>query len=607
MNSHDLKLLSEESSLAAPRRNGLPESTPDKACVKDEEARPGSGPDVAKANAEAQGLQSNRSHLERLARERTAELERANQQLRHEVAERKRAEEEVRELGQFLEMVIDNANIWLKVLDRDKGIVLWNKAAEEMSGYSRDEVVGNSRVWEWLYPDEDYRNEIVQKASAILEKGEVVEDFETTIRSKEGLSRIISWHSKALLNREGLPMGSIALGRDVTGLKVLEAQLRRAQKIEAIGTLAAGIAHDFNNILGIIFGYAEMALQESPEEGPLRSYIQEVLKASTRAREVVKQILAFSKRIRSEPKPIQVGPVIEDVLRLMRATFPPTISIVQNISSDGLVVADPVQVHEIVTQLCTNARHTMKEKGGLLKVGLDEVVLGAGGRGNRSELRPGSYLKLTVSDTGHGMSGSVMERIFDPYFTTRGVGEGSGLGLAVVHGMVQNMKGEIEVDSEPGEGATFRVFLPISPPVKSARCDKPAGQAGESKGRVLLVDDEEGLVAVGSEMLRRFGYTVASTTNGLEALELFRLSPSAYDVVVTDQTMPDIRGDELARKMLSIRPDVPIILCTGFSELVNERKAREIGIRRFLMKPVLIRELAQVICEVMEGNREDRG
>jgi signal transduction histidine kinase len=352
----------------------------------------------------------------------------------------------------------------------------------------------------------------------------VVEDFETTIRSKEGLSRIISWHSKALLNRDGLPMGSIALGRDVTGLKVLEAQLRRARKIEAIGTLAAGIAHDFNNILGIIFGYAEMALQESPEGGPVRSYIQEVLKAGNRAREVVKQILAFSKRVQSEPKPIQIGLIVKDVLKLMRATFPSTIHIVQNISSDAMVVADPVQVHEIVAHLCTNARHAMKKKGGLLKVELEEVVLGTGDGecGDRSELRPGRYLKLTVSDTGHGMNISVMERVFDPYYTTKQVGEGSGLGLAVVHGTVKNMKGAIEAHSEPGEGATFKIFLPIASPVQTDRCGKPAREAGGGRGHVLLVDDEEGLVAVGSEMLRRLGYTVASTTSGLEALELFR-------------------------------------------------------------------------------------
>jgi len=442
--------------------------------------------------------------------------------------------------------------------------------------------------------------------------------------------------------------------------KELEGQLRQAQKMQAIGTLAGGIAHDFNNILFPIVGYTEMAMGDLPEESVTRSNLEEVLKAANRATGLVRQILTFSRQSEQERKPLKIQPIIKEALKLLRASIPSTIEISQNIDKGcGAILADPIQIHQVMMNLCTNAYHAMREKGGVLAVSLSNVdfgppcpswcdseskmlmqskpglgqgrdVVGTGccacksglGQGLRSadlekhhkhsafriphseiELVPGSYLRLTVSDTGHGIEHADMERIFEPYFTTKGPGKGAGMGLAVVHGIARSHGGYITVYSEPGEGATFHVYLPRIDSSAIAPVTVSTESVPNGKERILLTDDEEQIVNMVQQMLERLGYHVTARTSSVEALEAFRTQPEKFDLVITDQTMPNMTGAELAQKLMGIRPDIPIILCTGFSEVIPEEKARAMGFQDYVMKPIVKSEMARIIRRVLDQEK----
>jgi two-component system, cell cycle sensor histidine kinase and response regulator CckA len=383
--------------------------------------------------------------------------------------------------------------------------------------------------------------------------------------------------------------------------RTIEAQLRQAHKMEAIGTLAGGIAHDFNNILAAIIGYTELSMFDVSQWSPMHQNLEQVLKAGHRAKDLVRQILAFSRHGDEQRwTPVEVGMVIREGLKLLRASLPTTIEIRPNITAASCaVLADPTQIHQVLINLCANAAHAMRDQGGVLEVGLEAVDLDADGALHYPDISPGAYIKLTVRDTGHGMDAATRERIFDPYFTTKEVGEGSGLGLAVAHGIVQRLDGAISVQSAPGRGATFQVLLP-----RSER--KPEGQAQGTGplpgGRecILFVDDEEALVDMGEQMLNHLGYQVVTKTSSADALESFRALPDEFDLVITDFTMPQMTGVALAGEILNVRPDMPIILCTGFSEQIDEAKAKSEGIREFVMKPLSQRELAEVIRRVLD-------
>ncbi|MDY6851592.1 MAG: ATP-binding protein, partial [Thermodesulfobacteriota bacterium] len=379
----------------------------------------------------------------------------------------------------------------------------------------------------------------------------------------------------------------------------LEAQLRQAQKMEAIGILAGGIAHDFNNILGGITGYTELALMDMAPRDKSREYLNQVLKAGDRARELVKQILAFSRQVEPELRPIKIGPTVNEALKLLRASLPTTIEIKRRLDPDiGSVMADPTQVHQVLMNLCTNAAHAMRPKGGVLEVSTNEVDIDAGTAARHHDLRPGRYARLTVCDNGQGMSKEVLERIFDPFFTTKERGQGTGMGLAVAHGIIKSHGGTIKAYSEAGKGSSFQVFLPVTPlePGETPRAGKPIPMGLES---ILFVDDEKVLVDVGQLVLERLGYRVDGRTSSLEALKAFQTHPEKYDLVITDQTMPQMTGMELAEKLLLIRPDIPIILCTGFSESINPDLARDMNIQRFLMKPLIASELGTAIRKAL--------
>lgn len=381
----------------------------------------------------------------------------------------------------------------------------------------------------------------------------------------------------------------------------LEKKLLQSYKMEAIGTLAGGIAHDFNNILAIIIGYTTMAKHNAPSDSKYAGDLEKILTAGYRAKDLVLQILAFSRQTEIERVPIQLQSLTLESLKMLRSTLPATIDLVDDIDSKcGTVLADPTQVHQIIMNLCSNANHAMENSGGSLTIKLKSSWLNSGDpRLEALQLKPGEYVVLTVSDTGPGIPPKVIDRIFDPYFTTKETGKGTGMGLSIIYGIISSYDGAITVVNKPGQGASFHVYFPVieqeAGPLATATEDIPPGQE-----RVLFIDDEEPLAQMGKEMLERLGYLVTARRNSVEALTTFQNHPEDFDVIITDQTMPEMTGAELAKRILQIRPDIPIILCTGHSNQVDEQAVKELGIKEFAMKPLSMSAIAKLLRKVLD-------
>ncbi|MGA2936367.1 MAG: PAS domain S-box protein [Syntrophobacteraceae bacterium] len=523
------------------------------------------------------------------------ELKASHEWLYKEIAERKRAEEARARLTTAIEQSAEA----IFITDADWIIDYVNPAFERLSGYDRSELSGQHIC---ILQSDKVDKSIYQEVRATLIRGQVWSGHLIN-KKKDGTFYEAAARASAVRDKWGAIINYVGIHRDATNEMRLERELRQSQKMEAIGTLAGGIAHDFNNILTAIIGFSEIALYKVPKGSPLYSNLGQILKAGIRAKDLVKQILTASRKSEQECKPIQVAPVVKEALKFLRSSLPSTIEIRQSIEMkplEGVILSEPIQIHQLLMNLCSNAAHAMRIKGGILSVSLSVVEADAELIVECPDIQPGSYVKLTVSDTGCGMDAALIDRIFDPYFTTKGPGEGTGMGLSVVQGIVRGCGGALTVSSEPDVGTTFHIYFPTLQGNIPSEIEAVEGPATGAE-RILFVDDEKALAELGKEMLETLGYNVTAKTSGLDALEAFRAQPGAFDLVITDMTMPGFTGRELAEKILQIRADIPIILSTGFSALINEEQAKEAGIREFINKPYVITALAKTIREVLDN------
>jgi PAS domain S-box-containing protein len=515
-----------------------------------------------------------------------------------DITEEKLAEEKLRESEERYRLLVENAPLGILSIDRQGQIMNVNPVLLSIIGSPSKQAIQTINIFTFPPLVETGVTDNVRRC---LESGEPG-IYETPIKNKEDKEVYLRYHLTPIRDMNDQVAGVQALVEDITEKKKLEAQLLQVQKLEAIGTLAGGVAHDFNNILAAIMGYAELASWQVPQGSKAEHNMKELLKAGGRAKDLVQQILTFSRQSSQERKPMEIGPIVKETLKLLRASLPSTVEIRQSIEDDADVVnTDPTQIHQVLMNLCTNAAHAMREKGGILEVGLHRVNIDVSTAAQSQDLHPGPYVRLSVSDRGHGMTPEIINRIFDPYFTTKKAGEGTGLGLAIVHGIVKNHGGEITVSSEPGKGTAFHVFLPSVDQAKEVG-DTQKGMESLIGGRewVLFVDDEQALVDIGKQILEHLGYNVDVRMSSMEALELFRKQPERFDLVITDMTMPNMMGDKLARELMRIRSDIPIILCTGFSEHVSEEKVKKMGIREFVMKPLVASDLARTVRRALD-------
>jgi len=514
----------------------------------------------------------------------------------HDITERKRSEAELHRHRHMLERAQQIAGLGYWEFDLNKGTVWASSEARRIYGLEKDAWTIESVQ---KIPLPEYRQALDEEMNRLIrhEKGYDIEF--TILRPTDGA--VIDIHSIAEYNAEkrkifGIIQDITERKRSEAGRKIYEERLMRSQNLEALGTLAGGIAHDFNNILSAIIGYSELAQDELPEGNPASRSIQEVLKAGDRAKDLVRQILTFSRQVDIERMPVRIQPIIKEALRLVRSSIPSTIAIKENLDpSAGTVMANPTHIHQVLMNLCTNAYHAMLSLGGILTITLDTVFLDAAFSSRHPPLMEGPAVRLSVQDTGCGMDEETMKRIFDPFFTTKDKGHGTGLGLATVHGIVTDLGGAILVKSAKGSGSTFDIYLPLAGDEhedEEEPEEEPAPGNGET---ILLVDDEDAIVQFMLIMLHQLGYRVVSLPSGTEALEAFREDPGRYDLILTDQTMPDMTGSSLAVEVLRIRPGTPIILMTGYSETMSPEEALALGIEEYLEKPFTKGALARAI------------
>ncbi|OKY75398.1 MAG: hypothetical protein BM485_09055 [Desulfobulbaceae bacterium DB1] len=515
-----------------------------------------------------------------------------------DITAKKEAEEKISKAKREWELTFDAIDEVVTIHDREMTIIRANLAAGRLFGLAPQALIGRKcyEVFRKTFEPCADCPELRAKADLLPHSNEIYHP---------DIKRTFSVSSSPILDELGNANMFVHIAKDITEQSLLQEQLRQAQKMEAVGTLAGGIAHDFNNVLSPIIGFTELSLTKIGPNHPISSDLAHVLQAAKRARDLVRQILSFSRQSSGERKPLQIHLIIKEALKLLRSSLPTSIEIRRNITADsGVVLADPTQIHQILMNLCTNAYHAMQATAaGVLAINLSRLTLDqSDSKTSVLGLAPGPYVKLVVSDTGCGMDRMIQDKIFEPYFTTKQKGEGTGLGLAVVHGIVKSYGGHISVYSEPGKGTAFHIYLPAlagEPSlVRSTLHEEIPRGNGE---RILVVDDEQAIVSMQQKLLEGLGYQVKPFTDCEEAMKEIWTHPGDIDLIVTDMTMPRISGLDLAREVKSLRPDLPVILCTGFSELINEETARQCGIYRFLMKPVLTRDLAGAIRTALDS------
>ncbi|MFC1838722.1 PAS domain S-box protein [Thermodesulfobacteriota bacterium] len=515
-----------------------------------------------------------------------------------DISEHKKDEQELDKVKNSLDEAQRIANVGNWEWDLRTNEIWWSDGLYRIWDREKsDGPLSADDIMEHIHPDD------IKKLEKVMEESYKTGKYNVNyrlIRYNDKALRQIDSEGEIIYDDKGTPIKHFGVARDVTKERNLESQLQQAQKMESIGTLAGGIAHDFNNILSPIMLHSEMAMDELPPDDPLQHSMKEIFKAGERARDLVKQILTVARKKSEEKIALKSSLIVKEVINFLRSTIPATIDMQYHFKAkQDTILADPTQLNQILMNLCTNAAHAMGEKGGELEVILDNEDVSMEKAKRSLTLSAGRHLKISVRDTGTGISPQVIDRIFEPYFTTKQTGEGTGLGLAIINGIVQNYGGDIDVESEAGKGTTFHVYLPLID-VEISDTEEQKIKTPFGNERILFVDDEKAAVDAMQEILERLGYKVTPRTSSVEALEAFRNNPDAFDIVITDMTMPNMTGKELASELKMLRPDIPIILCTGYSVQIDEKEAKKIGIDAFIMKPIIMNEMAKIIRELLD-------
>jgi PAS domain S-box-containing protein len=516
-----------------------------------------------------------------------------------DITERKGMEEAIANAEEKYRSIFENAVDGIFQTTPTDRIISANPAFARILRYdSPDEMIATvTDISKQLYVVPNRCAELFQ----LVEKEGVVREFEARFYRKDKSIAWITLNARAVHDENGRILYLEGIVQDITDRKALETRLFQAQKMDAIGTLAGGIAHDFNNLLVPIVGYTELALNKTFQDNRTRTNLQQVLTSALRAKDLVQQILAFSRHTEQERKPLQMSNLVQEALKLIRASLPSTIEIRLHIPSDAalsMVMADPTQMHQVIMNLCVNAGHAMSKRGGLLEVEMSNEEIDPLSEMHSGNLESESCLRISVRDTGSGMDTATVKRIFDPYFTTKKSGEGTGLGLAVVYSIVKNYDGAILVESEPGKGSSFHVYLPrveMTAPLGAEMATK----LQRGSGRILAVDDDATILELEQQIFEELGYEVVTRSSSVEALELFKLQPDQFDLVFTDHTMPQMTGLDLAREIFRINSGVPIVLCSGYSDVVATKRAQEIGIKAIVSKPLIIKEVAGILFKFL--------
>ncbi len=496
--------------------------------------------------------------------------------------------------------VMEASPVPISVFDMDGKSIYINPAFTQIFGWTLEEFQNERTNY---IPDD--QQELNLKIRRKIIKGEGGHGIETKRYNRQGDLLDVNISFDVWRGKDHSPIGCVVILHDVTQSKKLEKQLFQAQKMEAMGTLAGGIAHDFNNILSGIFAYSQLAEKHAGEAEKAKGHIQQIVKGAHRAAGLVKQILTFCRQTEYKKQYFNLEPVLKEALNLLHSTVPSIIEITEEIDPNINIEADPTQIHQVIMNLCTNACHAMIETGGNLSVRLNKIRISNERNTESLTIRPGNYVLLEIDDTGHGMDKETLEKAFDPYFTTKENGKGTGFGLALVKAIVESHDGYIEVSSAPEKGAHFKVYLP-SREQQAEKEDTPQEEPAIIGGteKIMVVDDEESIRMAIKEFLEDYGYAVSTFQDGKQALETFKKDPDHFDLILTDMTMPHMAGDILSKEILSIRKNMPVILSTGYSEKISEGKALEAGVKFFIQKPVSNQKMDETIRKAL--NKEKR-
>ena len=523
-----------------------------------------------------------------------------------DISERKAVEEALRESEARLSGIVDSMADWIWEVDINGRYLYCSSRVEKTLGYSPSEMIGKHP---FDFMTQESRKPVHRNFMRCAEQKEKITNLENWVICKNGKKICLLTNGVPILDEKGTLKGFRGVDKDITAFKAaeesrkaLEAQLRQARKMEAIGTLAGGIAHDFNNILSGMIGYAQLAISHINSPGRATRDIEQIVKGTRRATDLIKQILTFSRQGEYRKHPFKIYVEINEALKLIRSSIPSTIEIETRLDTHKKVLADPIKIHQVIMNLCTNAYHAMRKTGGCLTVTLTEVRISRSKKVGNKRVAPGDYLCLGVRDTGHGMDEKTLEKAFEPYFTTKEKGDGTGLGLALVQAIVEEHDGFLEISSQEGHGTCVSLFFPVvSDPFEAPdllRTDTLPLLTGSEC--ILIIDDEEPVRESYGEFLKELGYRVREACNGMEALNMFKAAPQSFDFILTDMTMPGLTGDVLAAEVLKIRPEIPVVICTGFNEEISQEKAMALGVRYLLQKPVLHQDLSALIRGILD-------